>query len=93
MRCKISSNIENESSVNKKSVIKNFLIACVSVQFCYIGVNGVAVIQSTLNNKHGLGLTSSAITYGIFGISGIILNEILKTKLGLRNLFSIFDFM
>ena len=84
MFCEISKTFKSEDDITKSIIIKNLLIACLSVQFCYIGVNGVAVIQSTLNNAQGLGLTSSAVTYGMFGLSGIIFNEIIKTKIGIR---------
>lgn len=47
--------------------------------FFYTAVNGMGGVQSTINKEGGLGLASSCVVYSVFGLSAIMLPQLLMS--------------
>ena len=45
--------------------------------FAFAAVNGIGGVQSTINKEGGLGLASSTVVYCVFGLSGIMIPQLL----------------
>lgn len=67
----------DHTKLSKFIIWKNYLLICFSVWFFYTAVNGVGGIQSTVNKEGGLGLASSCVVYSVFGLSGIMVPQVL----------------
>ncbi len=49
--------------------------------FFYTAVNGIGGIQSTINKEGGLGLASSSTVYSVFGLSALMVPQLLMSSI------------
>ena len=51
------------------------------VMFCYLTVNAVGGVQSTINKDESLGLASSAVAFSVSGLSALVVPQLLIKKI------------
>ena len=76
---------EKKTFITKRKIIKNLLIVCFGLVLLFIAYNGLSMLQSTLNQKQGIGVASQAIIYAGFCISALLLPKYTIKKLGCKH--------
>jgi hypothetical protein len=61
----------------KLIIWKNYLLICLSIWFFATAINAMGGVQSTINKEGGLGLASSCVVFGVFGLTAIMLPQLL----------------
>ncbi|GFY76732.1 UNC93-like protein [Trichonephila inaurata madagascariensis] len=67
---------------SKGRILKNFIVLCAGVLLLFTAFNGLAMLQSTMNRKQGVGVTSQAVNYICFCISAVLFPKYVIKKLG-----------
>lgn len=71
----------SKSEITKFMIWKNYFLVCFIIMFFYLTVNAVGGVQSTINKEGGLGLASSAVAYSVFGLSALVIPQLLIKKI------------
>ena len=67
--------------LTKLIIWKNYFLICFSMWFFYTAVNAMGGVQSTINKEGGLGLASSCVVYSVFGLSAIMIPQLLMNSI------------
>lgn len=73
-----------KASAAKRKIIKNLLVICFGFVLLFIAYNGLSMLQSTLNQEQGIGVSSQAIIYAGFCVSALLLPKYTIKKLGCK---------
>jgi hypothetical protein len=71
----------NSEKTLKFLIWKNHILICASMLFFIAAQFGVGGIQSSVLKEGGIGLASLSVYYGFFGLSALIIPQILINKL------------
>lgn len=68
-------------NISKFLILRNYIIVCFMFTFFYITIYSISGIQSTVNKEASIGLASSAILFTVFGITSLIIPQVLIKKI------------
>ncbi|XP_054718880.1 UNC93-like protein isoform X2 [Uloborus diversus] len=75
-------NIRTVPVMSRSRVLKNMVVMSFSLFIFYLGFQGLANLQSTMNSAKGLGMNSQAVIYGSSMLSSLLFPELLIRNLG-----------
>ena len=67
----------DHNKFTKLIIWKNYFLICASNCFYVIATSAVVGVQSTINNQSNLGLASTCVIFAVFGLTAIMLPQIL----------------
>lgn len=76
--------LKSSADISNFLIWKNHILICASMWFFIAAQFGVGGIQSSVLTEGGIGLASLAVYYGFFGLSALIIPQILINKLRLK---------
>jgi hypothetical protein len=82
-----------KSKLTKLIIWKNLLLNCASLCFSLIAIDSLVAVQSTVNKEENLGLASSAVVFSVYGLTSLMLPQVLVSLMNLKWAYTIGLFM
>lgn len=72
------------NAFTKRQILKNLSLISVSFLLLFVSYDGLSMLQTSMNQKKGVGVTSQAVIYLGFGISALLLPKYVIKKIGCK---------